>query len=107
MTGVRLVLCSVPEEHARVLADALLGANLVACVSFLGPVTSRYVWKGAVEDARETLLLMKTSAACTAALRARIVAMHSYEVPEIIELPVDGGHAPYLQWVVDTCAASL
>lgn len=103
MTGVRVVLCSVPEDRARALVDALLGERLVACANFVGPVTSRYVWKGAVEEAREVLLVMKTSASRVAVLRKRIVALHPYEVPEIVEVAVEGGHPPYLQWVLDTC----
>lgn len=103
MTGVRVVLCTVAEAKARDLADALLRDGLVACVNFVGPITSRYVWQGAIEEASEVLLVMKTSATRVLALRQRIVAMHDYQVPEVIELPVEGGHPPYLQWVLDTC----
>lgn len=105
MTGVRVVLCTVPQAQARALADTLLSEHLVACVNFLGPLTSRYVWQGAIEEASEVLLLMKTSALRVAALRARLVALHPYDVPEVLELPVEGGHAAYLQWVLDSCAA--
>jgi periplasmic divalent cation tolerance protein len=103
MSGVCVVLCTVGESKARALADALLGERLVACVNFLGPLTSRYVWQGAIEEAREVLLVMKTTTACVAALRARIVALHEYQVPEIIELSVAGGHPPYLEWVLASC----
>ncbi|HLU39884.1 MAG TPA: divalent-cation tolerance protein CutA, partial [Planctomycetota bacterium] len=94
-----------PGDAARGLADALLRDGLVACVNFVGPLVSRYVWQGAIEEAREVLLVMKTSADRVAELRQRIVALHSYQVPEVIELPVEGGYGPYLQWVLDTCAA--
>jgi periplasmic divalent cation tolerance protein len=104
MTAVRIVLCTAPAAAAKGLADALLGERLVACVNCIGPVTSRYVWQGAIEEASEMLLLMKTTVARLPALRQRILALHGYQVPEIVELPVEGGHAPYLQWVLDTCA---
>ena len=103
MTGVCVVLCTVPEANASQLVEPLLRDGLIACANFLGPVRSRYVWQGAIEEAHEVLLLMKTSAAQVAALRQRIVALHPYQVPEVIELPVAGGHAPYLQWVLETC----
>ncbi len=104
MTGVRVVLCTVPEDKARDLSDTMLREGLAACVNFLGPVTSRYVWQGAIEEAREVLLLIKTSAERVAALRQRVVALHPYQVPEVIEVSVEGGHPPYLQWVLDTCS---
>jgi periplasmic divalent cation tolerance protein len=104
MSGVRLVLCTVPEAQARPLADALLAERLVACVNFVGPITSRYVWQGAIEETRELLLLMKTATARAAALRDRIRALHGYQVPEILEFDVADGYPPYLQWVLESCA---
>jgi len=105
MSAVRIVLCTVPEAAARDLVDALLGERLVACVNQLGPVTSRYVWQGHIEEAREVLLVMKTAVARTTELRERIVALHPYDTPEVLDLAVEGGHAPYLQWVLETCAS--
>jgi periplasmic divalent cation tolerance protein len=104
MNVVRVVLCTVPPPAAQGIADALLAERLVACVNLLPQVTSRYLWQGRLEEAAETLLVMKTAAHLVERLRQRLVELHPYDVPEVLELAVDGGHAPYLQWVLDTCA---
>lgn len=100
-TGWRVVLCNVPEGKAQEIADALVTERLAACVNALGPVRSTYVWKGALERDTEVTLLLKTTAERVAALTARLVALHPYELPEVIALPLapDEGHAPYLDWV--------
>ncbi|MEZ5963410.1 MAG: divalent-cation tolerance protein CutA [Planctomycetota bacterium] len=105
MTDVCVVLCTVPEDRARPLVDALLHERLIACANFVGPVVSRYVWEGAVEEARETLLVLKAAVVRVEVLRQRILDLHPYEVPEILELPVAGGHPPYLRWVLESCAS--
>ena len=96
-----MVLCNVPEVHAQRIADAVVSERLAACVNALGPVRSTYEWKGAVERDTEVTLLLKTTAARVAALTARVRALHPYELPEVIALPVEAreGHAPYLDWV--------
>ncbi|MBK9129515.1 MAG: divalent-cation tolerance protein CutA [Phycisphaerales bacterium] len=106
MTGVFVVLSTAPDAEARALADALLEERLVACVNIVGGVRSRYVWKGSIEEASEALLVMKTSADRLPALRARLVALHSYEVPECLAFEVGDGHAPYLAWVLHSCRGS-
>ena len=100
---VVLVLCTVPEQEAAALADRLLEERLVACVNFVGPVRSRYRWEGALEESRETLLLMKTTSVLRASLRSRIVELHSYAVPEVLEFEADSGLPAYLGWVADAC----
>lgn len=99
---VVVVLSTVPPDRAEDLAEALVRSGLAACVNQIGPVRSRYVWQGAVESAEETLLLIKTTAARAPDLRARLVELHPYEVPEVIQLAVAGGLPAYLQWVVDS-----
>ncbi len=106
MTGVWVVLSTAPEPEARALADRLLADGLVACVNLVGPVTSRYVWQGRIEESRETLLVLKTSVAQVDALRARLVDLHSYEVPECLAFEVGAGHQAYLDWVVSACGSS-
>jgi len=103
MTAAWLVLCTVPEAEARPLVDRLLEERLIACANLLGPVTSRYLWEGAVEESAEVLLVLKTAAATRLALRERIVELHSYDVPEVLEFAVDGGAGPYLDWLVASC----
>lgn len=95
-----VVMCTVPEAAADGLVDALLAQRLVACAQMVGPVRSRYRWQGKVEESTEVLLLLKTTRDRVVALRAAVLARHPYEVPEILELPVAGGHEAYLQWVV-------
>jgi periplasmic divalent cation tolerance protein len=93
------MICStVPPDRSDALARSLLDANLVACVN-IAPVRSLYRWKGESCDDPEHLLIMKTRRELADAVVAAIKAVHPYEVPEIIVLPVIAGHAPYLAWV--------
>ena len=95
-----LVLTNLPDRpSAEALATALVEARLAACVSILAPCRSIYRWQNAVETADEVPLLIKTSAACYAALEAAIRARHPYELPEVIALPVTQGLPDYLAWV--------
>lgn len=97
---VVVLLTTLPSpEQAAELARALVEEQLAACVNLVPQIRSIYRWQGAVQDEAETLAIMKTTRARAGALRERLVALHPYEVPEVIELPVTGGHAPYLAWV--------
>jgi periplasmic divalent cation tolerance protein len=96
-----VILVTVPNlQVATQIAEALVGEQLVACVNVLPEVMSIYRWKGAVERARELLCVIKTTAERFEAVRARVVSLHPYEVPEVIALPVTDGHAPYLEWMI-------
>ncbi len=100
MSEAIVVLVTAPNlETAEKLAEALVGERLAACVNVLGEVRSIYRWKGAVEREREVLCVMKTTRDAFERLRARVVELHPYEVPEVIALPVALGHAPYLAWL--------
>lgn len=95
-----LCLCSCPDtETAGRIADALVEARLAACVQVLPGAMSVYHWQGKVARAAEVLLLAKTVPGCFDALKARIVALHPYEVPEIIALDVAAGLPAYLDWI--------
>lgn len=74
---------------------------MVACVQILGPMQSRYRWQGEVTQSSEYLMLMKTGGALVAEATAAIVEAHPYDVPEVLALPVVGGHQPYLDWVTE------
>ena len=87
-----------PDKAAEV-ARTLVAEQLAACVNLVGPVRSIYRWQGAISDDRETLAIIKTTDERFDALKARLVALHPYEVAEVIALPVEAGHAPYLAWV--------
>ncbi|HEX4904136.1 MAG TPA: divalent-cation tolerance protein CutA [Acidimicrobiales bacterium] len=91
------------EEEAARIADALLERRLAACVQAL-PITSRYEWKGKVALEREVLLLVKTREDRFEEVRAAITELHSYEVPEILLLPVTAGAPPYLAWLDEAVA---
>ena len=97
---VLLCYCSCPDAaSAQAIADALVGERLAACVNRLPAVRSTYRWQGAVTCDSEELLLIKTTAARFDALKARLLELHPYELPELIAVPVQHGHEAYLDWV--------
>jgi len=99
---VVLVTCGSAKE-ARRIAKAAVEQKLAACVNILDArVQSIYRWKGKVESAREFLLVMKTSRRRVAALQKKIEQLHSYDVPEIIALPIVAGSRGYLAWIADS-----
>jgi periplasmic divalent cation tolerance protein len=96
----RVVLTTTDSaEEAERLARAAVDAHLAACVQIVGPVRSAFRWEGAVSVETEWQLLAKTAAARVDDLTALLVGTHSYDVPEVIVLPVVGGHGAYLAWV--------
>jgi periplasmic divalent cation tolerance protein len=97
----RVVLTTTATvEEAERLARALVEERLAACATMIPAVRSIYRWQGNVEDSTETILLIKTSAGQVATLEARIRALHSYETPEFLVLPVETGSAAYLDWLM-------
>ena len=98
---VVLVTAGSAEEAAGI-GDALVEARLVACANVIGPIRSIYRWHGAVERAEEHLLLLKGRADDLPAIDAQVRALHSYDVPEVLALPVRGGSAAYLAWLVES-----
>ena len=96
---VVLVTCGTPREANRIAAE-LVERRLAACVNVLGTrVRSIYRWKGKVGTAAEYLLLIKTARRKLPGLRAAVKRLHSYEVPEIIALPIVEGSLAYLRWL--------
>jgi periplasmic divalent cation tolerance protein len=95
-----VVLITVPNQDvAATLANALVEEKLVACVNILPGVRSIYAWQGKICDDSELLCVLKTRRVLFAAVRDRVVALHPYEVPEIVALPLIEGNAPYLDWL--------
>jgi periplasmic divalent cation tolerance protein len=96
-----LILTNLPDaDSAQALATTLVRERLAACVNVLAPCRSVYRWQGAIENAQEVPLLIKTTVARYAELEAAIRAAHPYELPEIIAVPIAYGLPGYLSWVV-------
>lgn len=100
----RVVVLSTVETAADAerLARMLVSERLAACVNIVSGVSSVYRWKGEVAAASERLLVIKTRAERLEALRAALVSAHPYELPEVVALPLVGGHLPYLAWLDDS-----
>lgn len=87
------------EDEANRIARRLIERKLAACVSVLAGARSFYRWQGTVENAQEWLLIIKSSRAMFEQLRAGIEELHSYEVPEIVAIPIADGSADYMNWL--------
>jgi periplasmic divalent cation tolerance protein len=106
MNEETLLACSTfPEiETARRIARQLVTENLAACANIIPAVESIYRWQDKIENAQETIVLFKTTAARYAAFQERLKSLHPYEVPEIICLRIADGLPEYLRWVSEnTC----
>jgi periplasmic divalent cation tolerance protein len=99
---VLLCYCTCPDaDSAQRIAEVLVAERLAACVNRLPGVASTYRWQGALTTDREHLLLIKTTAARFEPLRTRLLALHPYDLPELIAVPIEHAHEPYLAWVRD------
>ena len=98
--GIVVIFCTIPAAESEAMARALVERRLVACVNIV-PVHSYYRWNGEFCSEPEHLLIAKTKESMAEATIAAIKRLHSYEVPEIIAVPVIAGYAPYLAWVQD------
>ncbi len=92
-------------DEARTIAQTLVRERLAACVNILDGMQSVYWWQDNIESATETVLIAKTSEPCIEPLIERVKALHSYECPCIIALPILEGNAAYLQWITDSTTA--
>lgn len=102
MSEALVVLTNCPDDEvADRIARTLVESGLAACVNRLAPVSSIYRWRGAVERATETPLLIKTTRERYAEVESTIRALHPYDVPEVVAWPVTSGLPRYLRWVVD------
>jgi periplasmic divalent cation tolerance protein len=95
--AIVMTSCADKDEGAKI-ADALLDANLAACVQML-PIESRYYWEGARRVSTETLLLIKCRRDNYADIEQTILRHHSYELPELLMTPIDAGYHKYLEWI--------
>lgn len=98
--AVIVVFSTFPNaEVAATVARTLVDERLCACVNLVPAVRSIYRWQGSVADEPEVLAMIKTTDERRAALQARLVELHPYDVPEALAIPIAGGHADYLAWV--------
>ena len=97
-----VLVTTATKEEAETIAQRLLEAKLIACANIIGPVHSRFLWSGKIDSAEEYLVLMKSRKDLFGVLSQSVKALHSYEVPEIIALPVVDGSEAYLEWL-DSC----
>ena len=91
------------EDEARKIARLLVKEKKAACVNIVPGVDSLFRWKGKINSARETLLLVKTRASLLSEIISLVQKTHSYEVPEIIALPITDGSEDYLKWLDSAC----
>ena len=93
-----LTTCSNAKEAAR-LADPLVEERLAACVCRMESIVSTYRWKSKIQQDEEILVIVKTTSDCYQALEKMILQLTSYELPEVIAVPVQGGSADYMKWL--------
>lgn len=103
MSNEKVILSTAASSNeASRIATALVEESLAACVNITGPINSVYRWQGKLEGAQEFLMLIKTTSSKSADAIARLRELHSYELPEAIELEITGGSADYLRWIRDS-----
>lgn len=95
---IALTTCA-DDETSRRIAETLVGERLATCVNRIRDVRSTYYWDGRLQDDSEVLLVIKTTESRLPALQERLKAIHPYELPELVVIPVIGGNEAYLQWV--------
>ena len=103
MESYLIVLTScASQEEAEKIVQKVLKARLIACANILPGVKSFFWWKGAIDSGGESLLIIKTKKATFKALVKKVKEVHSYDVPEIIALPIVDGSGDYLKWIEDS-----
>jgi periplasmic divalent cation tolerance protein len=106
MTDKRIVLTTAAsEEEAHKIARHLVDHRLAACVNIVPQIMSIYRWQGNVEESREWLLIVKTTAAAFIQVRQAIAELHSYQVPECVCLNIEDGSTTYLEWIAESVSA--
>ena len=101
---ILIAFCTFPDPNtAGKVVNEIIDLRLAACGNILPPIHSIYRWKGKLEASEETLVIFKLAAERYGDFEAKLRALHPYEVPEIIFVPLAGGLPEYLQWVTDNC----
>ena len=97
-SNVVIFITSRNEEAPRI-TTALLRQKKAACVNVIANVSSHFWWQGELDSAQESLLIIKTKASRVKAIVTLVKAIHGYDIPEIIALPIVGGNPDYLEWI--------
>ncbi len=106
MTNILIFMTAPSKREAQKIVRALLDKRLIACANIFGPVDSEFWWQGKIERAKEFLVLMKSDEKLFDGLSTTIKELHSYEVPEILALPIVKGRKLYLEWLNSTLSQS-
>ena len=102
-TNEVVVFITAPtDEEAALIAKSLVESKLAACVNIIRSIRSIYLWQGKIEDDTEVLMIVKTRKELFEQLSSRVKELHSYDVPEIIALPIITGSEDYLKWLRDS-----
>lgn len=106
--SARFVYITAPTAvEAQRIASALIGERLAACANVMDGVRSLYWWEGAVQDEREAVLILKTREDLVEAVIERVRALHSYDCPCIVALPIEAGNPAFLDWIASETAAGV
>ena len=106
LTTVLVFVTTSTKAEAKKIAQALLEKRLIACANIYGPVESSFWWQGKIDEAKEFLVFIKSDQQLVAKLAEVVEQMHSYEVPEVLAIPIVGGFQPYLKWLRETLVVS-
>jgi len=101
----KVVFTTTSEKDSDAIARILVKEKLAACVNLI-PIRSIYFWKGKIEEDKEYLLIIKTKTSVIDKLKKKLKEIHSYEVPELIVLPIEDGLPAYLNWLNETISES-
>ncbi len=95
------------DGEARRIAAALVEERLAACVNIHAPITSIYRWEGTLQQDEEIVLIVKTRRDAVARATERILALHSYDCPCVVSLPIEDGHRSFIDWILEETADAL
>jgi periplasmic divalent cation tolerance protein len=104
--NIVVLITTKDVAQAKKISRALLAKKLIACANIVSGVQSFFWWQGKLDSAKEALMVIKTRKSCFAKLVSCVKTMHSYQVPEIIALPIAAGNKEYLQWLKGSCEPS-
>jgi periplasmic divalent cation tolerance protein len=104
LTAVVVFITASSADEATRIGRTLVEERLAACANLIPSIASTYWWKDKIEESGEALLVIKTRQDLIERLTARVKALHSYTVPEVIALPILGGNPDYLKWIDDSTA---